>query len=108
VTVVFEGKYETYQIYGINHAIRQLASKADREASAAATASDTARVVPAKSKFACILHSVPEDIAGSQSALQRLVKDLQATVTTAYITDLDENVYAGFGSCWLPFVELLG
>lgn len=86
VTVVFEGRYETYQVENLGRAIMTLQDK---------VADPTA--------LACIMHSAPVDV--EKWRMKDLVKELRKLAGTIFVTNLWADYYSSFGTCWETFVE---
>ena len=87
LTVVFEGTYSTYQIYGFHKAMTtfQDSSKTDRNA------------------LAAIVHTVPTTLSDKDE--KSLVRDLRSSVGNIFITGLSVDYYASFWSGWLGFTD---
>ncbi|TVY83392.1 Spherulin-4, partial [Lachnellula suecica] len=89
LTVVFEGTYSTYQIYGFHKTMTkfQASSKAGLDA------------------LACILHSIPSTLSGQDES--SLVKDLRSSVGSIFMTGLSVDYYASFWSGWPSFTDAM-
>lgn len=92
MTVVFEGTYDTYQLHGFSHKIEMLGRLQGIKAS--------------RQDFGCIMHSLPKDVAGSEASVKKVVRELRNIAGAVFLTDLGENYYSTFGTCWKQFVEL--
>lgn len=86
VSVVFEGTYSTYQIYGSSKNIStfQAESKCSRE------------------KLACIMHGVP---SLSSNDMTSLVNDLRTVAGSVFVTGLSVDYYASFSDGWADFTK---
>ncbi|KAJ5780689.1 hypothetical protein N7457_005849 [Penicillium paradoxum] len=85
-TVVFEAAYTTFQE---RQGAKLFTSIADSD----------------RSQLCAIVHSVPEAIEGK--SLRSLVKEVRKVADEVYITHLDTDYYASFGSKWTEFVDLM-
>ncbi|KFY27072.1 hypothetical protein V493_03707, partial [Pseudogymnoascus sp. VKM F-4281 (FW-2241)] len=95
ITVVFEGTYATYQQHRVCSKLSKLKQKPERSGNSVI-----------RNHLACIMHSVPVEVADNESAMQKVVRELQRLAGTVYVTDLHEDYYAGFGSGWMRFVDV--
>jgi len=87
VSVVFEGTYSTYQVYGFSKTISSFrsSSKCNRDA------------------LACIIHALPTTL--SSNDLNALVKDVRSLAGSAFLTGLSVDYYASFWAGWTGFVN---
>lgn len=87
LSVVFEGTYSTYQIYGFGEQIStlQASSKCGRE------------------KLACIVHAVPSAL--SSNDVMALVNGLRTMVGSVFLTGLSVDYYASFSPRWAEFAD---
>ncbi|KAJ5124425.1 uncharacterized protein N7515_008250 [Penicillium bovifimosum] len=85
-TVVFEAAYATFQE---RQGAKLFTSIADSN----------------RTQLCAIVHSVPETVEGK--SLRGLVKQVRKVADEVYITHLDTNYYASFGSKWTEFVDLM-
>lgn len=87
LSVVFEGTYSTYQIYGFGKQISALeaSSKCGRD------------------KLACIVHAVPGTL--SSNDVTALVNGLRMMVGSVFLTGLSVDYYASFSPRWAAFVD---
>lgn len=86
VTVVFEGKLETYQAENLGCAIMALQdSITDRTA------------------LACILHSAL--VGDGKLRIKKIVQELQKLAGSVFVTELSADYYSSFGTCWQAFVK---
>lgn len=92
--MVFEGTYDTYQLYGFSNNITMLGQSPQRGS------------VEPRHDFACIMHSVPKRVAGSDAAMEEMVQELRGVAGAVFVTDLYEDYYSSFGTCWGQFVEV--
>lgn len=92
MTVVFEGTYDTYQLYGFSNKIRMLATTPKRG------------VKTTRENFVAIMHSIPDEMAGDGAAMKKLAQELRGVAAAVYATDLDVDYYSGFGPTWKQFV----
>lgn len=99
VTVVFEGAYETYQMYGMSSRIANLARN---------TAKDRGQTANGRPDFAVILHSLPLHVASNRSAISKTVAELATVAGFFFLTDLAEGYYAGWSESWAPMVADAG
>jgi Spherulation-specific family 4 len=87
LSVVFEGTYSTYQIFGFSGQISAL------EASSKC----------GRTKLACILHAVPSTL--SSNGVTALVNGLRMTVGNVFLTDLSLDYYSSFSPRWAEFAD---
>ena len=87
LSVVFEGTYSTYQIYGFGKQISTLkaSSKCGRD------------------KLACIVHAVPSTL--SSNDVTALVNGLRTMVGSVFLTGLSVDYYASFSPRWAAFTD---
>lgn len=87
LSVVFEGTYSTYQIYGFGKQISTLlaSSKCGRE------------------KLACIVHAVPSAL--NSNDVLALVNGLRTMVGSVFLTALSVDYYASFSPRWAEFAD---
>lgn len=87
LSVVFEGTYSTYQIYGLPKTISafQRSANCSREATA------------------CIIHSLPWTLSPSDQ--KALIMDLRAMAGGIFVTGLAVDYYASFWEHWAAFVD---
>jgi hypothetical protein len=87
LTVVFEGTYSTYQIYGFSKTISsfQLSAKCERQA------------------LACIIHALPTTL--SSNDMNSLVEDVRSLAGSIFMTGLSVDYYASFWQGWAEFVN---
>lgn len=87
LSVVFEGTYSTYQIYGSSKNISALeaSSKCGRE------------------KLACIMHGVPSTL--SNNDMTSLMDDLRTVAGSVFVTRLSVDYYASFSAGWPEFAS---
>ena len=87
LSVVFEGTYSTYQIYGFSGQISALEalSKCGRD------------------KLACIVHAVPTTL--SSNDVIALVNGLRSLVGSVFLTGLSVDYYASFSPRWAEFAD---
>jgi hypothetical protein len=87
VSVVFEGTFSTYQIYGFSKNISalQASSKCNRD------------------KLACIMHAVPSTL--SSNDMSSLVKELRTLAGSVFMTGLSIDYYASFSAGWAEFAS---
>jgi hypothetical protein len=85
VTVVFEGKHETYQAENLGSAIMALQGITDRTA------------------LACILHSAL--VGDEKLRMKKIVRELQKLAGSVFVTELSADYYSSFGTCWQAFVK---
>lgn len=99
VTVVFEGAYETYQMYGMSSRIANLARN---------TVKDRGQTGNGHPDFAVILHSLPPHVASNRSAISETVAELATVAGIVFVTDLAEGYYAGWSKSWAQMVADAG
>lgn len=99
ITVVFEGTYETYQMYGMSSRIANLAHNAVK---------NKGQTTNDRPDFAVILHSLPPHVASNLSAISKTVAELAAVAGTFFVTDLAEGYYAGWSKSWAQMVADVG
>lgn len=87
MSVIFEGTYSTYQIYGFSKQIAtfQASSKSDRH------------------KLACILHAVPSTLTSND--MTALTNGLRTMAGSLFLTGLAVDYYASFSPGWAEFVD---
>ena len=87
LSVVFEGTYSTYQIYGLSGQISALeaSSKCGRD------------------KLACIVHALPSTL--SKNDVTALVNRLRTMVGSVFLTGLSVDYYASFSPRWAEFAD---
>ncbi|CZT07757.1 related to cell surface spherulin 4-like protein [Rhynchosporium agropyri] len=87
LSVVFEGTYETYQIYGFHKTIStfQSSSKNDR------------------SKLAAVVHNFPPSLSSKKE--NKLVKDLRRVAGSVFLTGLSVDYYSSFWDGWAGFAQ---
>lgn len=86
VTIVFEGRYES--VPNRDTLKKELAALHGR-----------------RENYGVLIHSMPTRT--SHSRLRRLISSLKKDVKYVYITDLEEDVYEGFGDSWEDFMKLI-
>ena len=87
-TVIFEDTYHTFQTRVSNHIFSATAlSKTDR------------------SKLACVIHSIPEDLTAED--WRGLGQQARRIAGDVFLTDLCEDYYANFAPKWAEFVEAI-
>lgn len=87
VSVIFEGTYSTYQIYGFSKTISSFQSSAKCERDA----------------LAIIIHALPATL--SSSDLNSLVRDVRSLAGSAFMTGLSVDYYASFWSGFAGFAN---
>jgi len=87
LSVVFEGTYSTYQIYGFHKTISafQASSKCERSA------------------IACIVHDLPASLSNHDE--NSLVRDLRSVAGSIFVTGLSVDYYASFWEGWDGFAR---
>lgn len=58
-----------------------------------------------RGQLCCVIHSVPNSV--TDTSLRDLVKDARKVADEVFVTHLSEDYYAGFGTGWKEFVELM-
>jgi Spherulation-specific family 4 len=84
-TVIFEDTYHTFETRVSN-----------------AVFSATALSIVDRSKLACVIHSIPEDLRGED--WHRLGQQARKIAGDVFMTDLSEHYYANFAPKWVEFV----
>ena len=87
LTVVFEGTYSTYQIYGFSKTISSFMSSSKCE----------------RDNLACIIHGLPANI--SSNDMNNLIKDVRSLAGSVFMTGLSVDYYASFWQGWSGFVD---
>ena len=87
LTVVFEGTYSTYQIYGFSKTISSFQSSSECERDA----------------LACIVHGLPANL--SSNDMNNLVRDVRSLAGSVFMTGLSVDYYASFWQGWAGFVN---
>jgi hypothetical protein len=85
-SVVFEGTYSTYQIYGFHKTISAFSASAKC----------------GRGAIACIVHDIPSTLTSKDEAT--LIGDLRSVAGSFFITGLATNYYASFWDGWAGFV----
>ncbi len=86
LTVVFEGTYSTYQIYGFAKTISAFESSAKC----------------AREAIACIIHDLPSTLTSKDEA--SLIANLKAIAGSVFLTGLATEYYSSFWDGWQGFV----
>jgi Spherulation-specific family 4 len=84
-TVIFEDTYHTFETRISN-----------------AVFSATALSMVDRSKLACVIHSIPEDLRGED--WRNLGQQARKIAGDVFMTDLSEHYYANFAPKWVQFV----
>ncbi|KAL2074258.1 hypothetical protein VTL71DRAFT_8036 [Oculimacula yallundae] len=87
LSVVFEGSYDTYQIYGFHKTIAsfQKSSNSDR------------------AKMAAVVHNYPASLSNKKE--NSLVKDLRKVAGSVFLTGLTADYYSSFWDGWAGFAN---
>jgi Spherulation-specific family 4 len=87
-TVIFEDTYHTFQTRLSN-----------------AVFSAAALSMVDRSKLACVIHSIPEDLKGED--WRNLGQQARKIAVDVFLTDLCEHYYANFAPKWVEFVDAM-
>ncbi|KAL4937057.1 Spherulation-specific family 4 [Aspergillus oleicola] len=85
-TVVFEATYDTFQERNGARLFEEIPNSN-------------------RSQLCAVVHSLPDNVEGKQ--LRGFVKDVRRVADEVFITHLNTNYYASFGSKWGDFVSLM-
>ncbi|KAH7395888.1 cell surface spherulin 4-like protein [Cadophora sp. MPI-SDFR-AT-0126] len=85
LSVVFEGTYDTYQIYGFHKTISAFQSSSNSERSA----------------MAAVVHNFPASLSSKKE--NSLVKDLRHVAGSIFLTGLSVDYYSSFWDGWAGF-----
>lgn len=86
MTVVFEGKHETYQVENLGCAIMALQDG-----------------ITDRTALACILHSAL--VGDEKLGMKKIIQELQKLAGSVFVTELSADYYSSFGTCWQSFVK---
>jgi len=87
LSVVFEGTYDTYQIYDFHKTISAFQSSSNNE----------------RSSMAAVVHNFPATLSSKKE--NSLVKDLRHVAGSIFLTGLTVDYYSSFWDGWAGFAD---
>ncbi|KAH7360230.1 Spherulation-specific family 4-domain-containing protein [Rhexocercosporidium sp. MPI-PUGE-AT-0058] len=86
LSIVFEGTYDTYQIYGFHKTISAFQSSSNSD----------------RSKMGAVVHNFPTSLSSKENSL---VKDLRHVAGSIFLTGLSVDYYSSFWDGWAGFAD---